>query len=87
MIADKLKSSTKGDIKSLIGINEKYLIINELFEGNMQEYNEFITTLNSFHSKGEAQEHINRINKQKQWKEGLESLNKLGELIENGYPS
>ncbi len=35
-----------GDLKSAIGINEKFLFINELFKGNMKEYTDTIIGLN-----------------------------------------
>ena len=36
------------NLKSLITINDKFVLINELFDGNLREYNESIETLNGF---------------------------------------
>ena len=86
-IADKLKYAQINDIKTLIGINEKYLFINELFEGNMSEYNEFIVKLNNFENISQAHEFISKHKEDKKWKENLESFNKLFELLTRRYNS
>ena len=36
------------DLKDAIGINEKFLFINELFDGNLQDYSEALNKLNAF---------------------------------------
>ena len=84
-LADKLKNVHTSDIKTLIGINEKFLMINELFDGNMSEYNDFITQINQFNSKSEASEFVDALNSKKRWKSNLDSLTKLNELIEARY--
>jgi hypothetical protein len=84
-IADKLKNSHINDIKSSIGINEKFQFINELFEGNMNEYNTFIAKLNNLNNLEEANSFINEQKSIKKWKDNLDSLNKLTELLENRY--
>lgn len=46
-LADKMNLVPISDIKSAIGINEKFQFINELFDGSSQQYNEAIALLNS----------------------------------------
>ncbi len=46
-IAEKLKENRVHDLKSHIGINEKFLFINELFDGNLRSYEESINRLNN----------------------------------------
>lgn len=46
-IADKFQDNKVGDLRTTIGINDKFLFINELFEGNMRIYDEAIQKLNS----------------------------------------
>ena len=46
-LADKINLTPISDIKSAIGINEKFQFINELFEGSAQLYNEAIALLNN----------------------------------------
>jgi hypothetical protein len=46
-IADKLQENKIIDLRTSIGINDKFLFINELFEGNMRIYDEAIQKLNA----------------------------------------
>ena len=46
-IADKLQENMTPDLRTTIGINDKFLFINELFEGNMRVYDEAIQKLNN----------------------------------------
>jgi hypothetical protein len=46
-IADKFQENKIADFRTTIGINEKFLFINELFEGNMRIYDEAIQKLNA----------------------------------------
>lgn len=45
-LADKLQENKIADLRSTIGINDKFLFINELFDGNMRIYDEIIQKLN-----------------------------------------
>ncbi|MBW6459543.1 MAG: procyclic acidic repetitive family protein [Bacteroidales bacterium] len=45
-IADKLQDDHVMDMRSHIGINDKFLFINELYDGNMRIYDEAIQKLN-----------------------------------------
>lgn len=45
-IADKLQENQPVDLRTTIGINDKFLFINELFDGNMRIYDEGIQKLN-----------------------------------------
>ncbi|MFO8054091.1 MAG: hypothetical protein R6U19_02890, partial [Bacteroidales bacterium] len=46
-LGERLKKNPVQDIKAAIGINEKFLFINELFNGNMHDYNDAIKRLNN----------------------------------------
>jgi hypothetical protein len=46
------------DLKSAIGINEKFLFINELFDGSLEEYNASIDLLNNCQNASEAEQKI-----------------------------
>jgi hypothetical protein len=46
-LADKLYEHKVIDLRTTIGINDKFLFINELFEGNMRIYDDVIQKLNS----------------------------------------
>jgi hypothetical protein len=46
-IADKLQENKGADLRITIGINDKFLFINELFEGNMRIYDDTVQKLNT----------------------------------------
>lgn len=46
-VADRFQENKITDLRSTIGINDKFLFINELFEGNMRIYDEAIQKLNT----------------------------------------
>jgi hypothetical protein len=46
-ISDMLKTKKLLDLSDAIGINDKFLFIREIFEGNKDAYNQAITRLNS----------------------------------------
>jgi len=57
-VAEKLSAMPLLDLKKSIGINEKFKFVNELFDGNLQDYNNAIDALNNFTSFMDAQNHI-----------------------------
>jgi hypothetical protein len=46
-LADKLQEHQVFDLRTTIGINDKFLFINELFEGDMRIYDDVVQKLNS----------------------------------------
>lgn len=46
------------DLRSIIGINDKFTFINDLFEKDMRNYNEFINTLNKIEDLDEARSFV-----------------------------
>jgi chemotaxis protein histidine kinase CheA len=46
------------DLRSIIGINDKFTFINDLFEKDMRNYNEFINTLNKIEDLDEARNFV-----------------------------
>jgi hypothetical protein len=57
------------DLKSSIGINEKFLFINELFKGNMKEYTDTIVMLSDAETLGLAREILNPLKNKYEWRE------------------
>src|SRR5204863_10123227 len=81
-IADKLHTKPIKDFKAAIGINEKFLFINQLFEGNLQRYSEAIEKVNAFSDLQSAKQFIAvelaaRLN----WHEDNENVRNFMELI------
>lgn len=76
-------------IKEGIGINEKFRFINELFAGNLQQYNEAAERLNNFSNIDEAFEYLNALGKNHGWDENnsAETIEKLAGIVMRRYMS
>jgi len=74
------------DLKSAIGINDKFQFINELFDGNMQEYNLALNQLNSMADLKEASYYLHSLKDMYKWKEENGSAQKFTELVERRFP-
>ncbi len=84
-IAAKLKKNPIRDMKTAIGINEKFLFINELFEGDIETYKYSIDLLNSQQSFEQAQEIFDKISRQYRWDNDHVTTLKLYEFVHRRY--
>lgn len=66
-VAEKAEKGKTTSLKLAIGINDKFFFINELFDGNMKEYNEAIDKLDSFESLDVANNYLNLLTDQYKW--------------------
>ena len=57
------------DLKNLIGINQKFQIVAELFKGDNNEFNEAISQINSLHNKQEALIYVQGLKAAFSWKD------------------
>ncbi|MCT4581787.1 MAG: hypothetical protein N4A35_10245 [Flavobacteriales bacterium] len=58
-LADRLSQQPIKDLTKAIGLNQKFLFMNDLFEGENEKYKEAIETINNFSAFIEADEYIN----------------------------
>jgi len=84
-LGPKVPPNRIDNLKTAITINEKFMFINELFEGSLREYNESIEALNGFTNLNQAAEYLDRLKKKNFWNTGSEAFKKLTELIERRY--
>lgn len=84
-VASNLMHKPLADIKAAIGINEKFLFINELFGGSMQEYTQAIQELNQARSLEEALEIFESYAGRYKWNPRLPGVIKLKELVQRRY--
>ncbi len=84
-IAAKMQKNKISDLKKAIGINEKFLFIKELFDGNTTEYDNAVKQLNSFDQREAALKYLKELQKKYSWDEESEALNQLIGLIEKRY--
>ena len=80
-LASRVGKATITNLKNAIGINDKFLFINELFKGDLQEYNKTIDMLNSFLGIEEANVFFEDLKEKYNWNEKPDALHKLEELI------
>lgn len=73
------------DIKSAIGINDKFQIANELFEGNMQEYEVAIQQFNSSENIESAIVYFNSLKQLYNWDLEHDTVKRLLNLVERRY--
>jgi len=73
------------DLRNAIGINEKFLFINELFGGNLKQYQNAIEELNNFKSLSGIHTYLIELGVQYQWPAHSPALLRLKELIERKF--
>ncbi|MEI6695003.1 MAG: hypothetical protein WCO13_02950 [Bacteroidota bacterium] len=84
-ISSRMQHTAIKDLKSAIGINEKFLFINELFKGNMKEYNDSILQLNDFKSMKEAEDFLDDLKAKYKWEEDLVAFLTLKDFVERKH--
>jgi len=85
-VASVLQGSPVRDLKKAIGINDRYLYINELFRGDEDMYERSIKTINAFNIYPEAEYWIQRELKVKLgWNEGTEAVKSFDQLVKRRF--
>lgn len=84
-LAARLGQNTIGDMKEAIGINDKFLLINELFKGNQHHYTQALHFLNNAESFDEAMGMFSRMFAELKWKEDSKAVGTLRSLIERRH--
>lgn len=80
-LAAKLQNRPVGDLRSAIGINDKFLFVNELFSGSMEKYNRSIEILNDIQTYNGALIYLNELKVELQWNSNNVAYKKLAELV------
>ena len=74
------------ELKSLIGLNEKFLFINKLFKGNIDDYRKMIEAIDSVDSRQEMEGIINPLKEQYQWDTESLAYITLFDLLDKKFP-
>jgi CDP-glycerol glycerophosphotransferase (TagB/SpsB family) len=85
-LAHVLKDTPIKDLRKGIGINDKFLFVNELFRGDEAMYERSIKTINSFHILPEAEYWINRELKFKLgWNDNKDTVQHFYHLVRRRF--
>ena len=84
-LAAKLQQTPGRDLKSVIGINDKFLFVNELFGGSMEKYNKSIENLNELKTLNGAMIYLNELKIELQWNSSNEAYLKLKDLVSRKF--
>ena len=84
-LAAKLQQTPGRDLKSVIGINDKFLFVNELFGGSMEKYNKSIENLNDLKTLNGAMIYLNELKIELQWNSSNEAYMKLKDLVSRKF--
>ena len=73
------------NLKNAIGINDKFLLVNELFGGSMEKYNRSIENLDDLPTLNGALIYMNELRIELQWNSNNEAYKKLLELVHRKF--
>ena len=84
-LAARLQRKPVSDLASAIGINDKFLLLNELFGGSMEKYNKSIRALNNFSTLLGAKTYMSELQIEFQWNCESDAYKKLDNLVERRF--
>jgi len=84
-IGSKMQKTAIADLRTAIRINEKFLFINNLFDGSMQEYNECIESLNANENLQDALIVLNSLKAKYNWEDANDSYVLLVDLVNRRF--
>ena len=84
-LAAKLQHQSVLSLKSSIGINDKFLLVNELFNGSMEKYNRSIENLDDLKTLNGALIYLNELRIELQWNSNNEAYKKLLGLVHRKF--
>ena len=73
------------DLKMAIGINDKFLFINDLFNGDPPNYNDAIEKLNLAEDAQEAMKTLDGFGEQLGWTDRSEAFGRLRKIVQSKY--
>lgn len=83
--SNKIQKPSIQDLTKAIGLNDKFLFANELFEGSMQEYNIAIQQLNGAGSLESAMDYFSTLQQLYEWDMEKETIKQLLDLVDRRY--
>ncbi|MBP6977066.1 MAG: hypothetical protein PHD61_08405 [Bacteroidales bacterium] len=84
-IASKIQHTPITELKAVIGLNDKFIFINELFHGNMKAYQETIHSLDQLTTLNDAIRYFTEVKDSFDMNEELDSFRRLAEMIQRKF--
>ncbi|MCK5766121.1 MAG: hypothetical protein KAH26_09050 [Bacteroidales bacterium] len=84
-IAAMVSPQSVQDLKMAIGINDKFLFINDLFNGDPPNYNDAIEKLNLAEDAQEAMKTLDGFGEQLGWTDRSEAFGRLRKIVQSKY--
>jgi len=84
-LVNRLGNTRIDNLKTAIGINDKFFLINQLFNGNPQAYEDVIYTLNNFKRIEEAMQYTSTLKYRYDWDTDTEAYLKLVHFLERKF--
>ena len=84
-IAERFESRTRSDLRTAIGVSEKFMFINDLFSGNLKEYTDFINKLNDVSTWDMSKLLIEETRQKKKWAAASLAYTSLLDLIRKRF--
>ncbi|MCD4697115.1 MAG: hypothetical protein K8S16_12835 [Bacteroidales bacterium] len=80
-VADKFQKNKISNLKNAIGINEKFFFINELFSGELNEYNKTVDSLDAMDNLNDAVQFLTKLRSEKGWDPESEAFLQLHQFV------
>ena len=84
-LAARLQRTHVSDIRTALGINDKMMIINDLFRGSVERYNKSIDALNDFPTLSGARIYMSELQIELQWDTESQAYKMLNDLVERRF--
>ncbi|MCB0820000.1 MAG: hypothetical protein KDC13_05225, partial [Bacteroidetes bacterium] len=84
-VATQASRQPISNIKSAIGINEKFIYLKDLFKNNINDYNEALDKLNNFDNYEEAEDYFQDLKLKYGWDPDSKSFTGLADLLNRRY--
>ncbi len=84
-IAERFENRTRSDLRTAIGVSEKFMFINDLFSGNLKEYTDFINQLNDMSTWETSKQLIEQTKQRKKWASASLAYTTLENMIQRRF--
>ena len=84
-LAARLQRTPVDDIRMALGINDKVMIINDLFKGSVERYNKSVDALNDFPTLSGAKVYMSELQIELQWDTESQAYKMLNDIVERRF--